>query len=159
MVAFSIAIDGIDGVIKALGGISRRRQNLTKALQRDTGLIIQSEVDQIFDSAPGSGGGTVYGGETWVGLSAAYMKRRPDRASGQILRDTGELLQSLSVGGAGNILQSSQGEIVFGSSLPKAAGHNNGIPGRLPQRKFLFITEGMVTAVAKRWEIYLLEGK
>jgi phage gpG-like protein len=158
MVAFSIAVTGAPQVAEALSGIISRRDAIPTALLRDTGLIIQSEVDQIFDSAPGAGGGAVYGGEAWVGLSAAYLKRRPNRASGQILRDTGELLQSLSVGGSGNILQGSQNQIVFGTSLPKAAEHQNGIPGRLPSRKFLFITAGMAAAVQERWTQFVLEG-
>lgn len=153
MVAFSIELQGVQSVLDSLQKLQTRANRVTIELQRDTALIIQSEVDQVFDSAPsGSSGGSVYGGATWPSLTEAYMKRRPDRASGQLLRDTGELLQSLAVGGSGNILQADAESITFGTALPKAAGLRH-------KREFLFITDTMVELIANRWEEFVLEGK
>lgn len=55
----------------------------------------------------------------------------------EILRDTGLLLDSLSPGSgsAEQILTTSGGEVVIGTSRKGAMSHHNGIPGRLPQRR------------------------
>jgi hypothetical protein len=153
MVAFSIELQGIQGVLDGLEKLQNRAKRVTIELQRDTALIIQSEVDQVFDSAPsGSSGGSVYGGVTWTSLTEAYMRRRPDRASGQLLRDTGELLQSLAVGGSGNILTSDADSLTFGTALPKAGGLRG-------KRDFLFVTDTMTELIAKRWESFIVEGR
>jgi phage gpG-like protein len=135
--------------------IESRSRNAANNLKRDVALIFQSETDEVFASAPrGSSGGSVYGGSgvVWSKLSDAYLARRPDRASGQILRDTGTLLNSLQVGGGGNILESDGNSIRFGTSLIKA--------GRLNRdRPFLFITQAMAAAIAKLYERYLLDDR
>lgn len=106
-------------------------------------MIVQSEVDEVFNSAPGvRSSGSVYNGETWDELTEAYLKARPIREGGQQLRDTGELLQSLQVGGGGNVLTSDSDSITFGSNLPKARGLQN-------KRPFLVATETMAELVAK----------
>lgn len=152
MTDFSIEILGVQGVLDRLAGIQNRAANVTVELSRDTALIIQSEVDEVFNSAPSSGGGTVYGGRTWVALTDAYLKQRPERQGGQILRDQGELLNSLTVGGRKNILRSDSDSITFGTALPKGRGLQN-------KREFLFVTDGMVDAIANRWEQFIIEGK
>lgn len=62
-------------------------------------LVAQADVDERFATAPGSHGGAVYGGEFWVGLSQSYLQKRPDRAGGKLLQDTGELRQSFTSSG------------------------------------------------------------
>ncbi len=55
----------------------------------------------------------------------------------EILRDTGLLLNSLSPGvpSAEQIFRVGRGEVTIGTNRKGAAGHHNGIPGRLPQRR------------------------
>ncbi len=63
-------------------------------------VIVLQDVDQRFNTAPrGNSGGTVHGGETWAPLSDGYIKKRPERERGQLLRDTGELQQSFTSNG------------------------------------------------------------
>jgi phage gpG-like protein len=149
----NIEVQGIEGVLTELAQLQNRSARVTTALARDTGLVIQAEVDEVFDTAPDTvTGGNVYGGKNWKALSNAYLKRRPERVGGQIYRDSGELLQSLTVGGAGNLLQSNSDTVTFGTALPKA--------GRLQKdRNFLFATPAMVEAVARLWEDYIAKGK
>lgn len=86
-------------------------------------LLIQSDIDERFRSAPGvRETGQVYGGVEWPNLTEAYLSQNPRRESGQQLRDTGELNQSFQVGGYGNIADANKRELTFGTSLPKAAG-------------------------------------
>lgn len=153
MTEFSIEIQGVERVLANLAALEQRAERVTIELARDTGLIIQSEVDRVFESAPSTtSGGTVYGGKTWPSLTEAYLKRRPDRAGGQLLRDTGELLSSLTVDGKGNVLRSDSNSITFGTALPKGRGLRQ-------KREFLFVTDGMVDAIATRWEQFIIEGK
>jgi hypothetical protein len=153
MVTFNVDKINAKDAQKYLEGFETRTQDALTALQLDIALIIQGEVDEIFNSAPsGASGGTVYGGETWNALSEAYLKRRPDRASGQIYRDTGELLQSLSVGVSGNVFEVSNKELTFGTNLVKAPRLNK-------LRKFLYVTPNMNTAIQKRVNIYIKTGK
>lgn len=153
MAAFEIDFAGIEQALAAIAQVQQRAGSVGNAVLRDTGLIIQSEVDQVFATSPSTtSGGTVYGGEVWDRLTDAYLKRRRDRVGGQILRDTGELLNSLAVGGGGNILQSGGNTVTFGSALPKARGLQR-------DRPFLFATDTMARIVAKRWELYVTEGR
>lgn len=102
------------------------RANNLAPLKIIVGLIMQTDVDLRYDSAPsGTAGGTVYGGVTWPALSDAYLAARPDRATGLIGLDTGESRQSFTVGNSSNILEGSKDRIVFGSSQPKVRGFNS----------------------------------
>jgi hypothetical protein len=87
-------------------------------------LIIQSDVDQRFDSAPGvETGGTVWGDAYWGAVQPQYLEYHPRRVGGQLLRDTGELQQSFTAEGT-SINEISGDEFVFGSALPKAGKLN-----------------------------------
>lgn len=148
----SITVAGIEAVLAELAAVQQRTGNVTTDLARDTGLIIQAEVDQVFESAPPTeSGGTVYGGKTWAKLTDLYLARNPKRIGGQIYRDSGELLGSLAVGGEGNILQADGDSLTFGSALPKAAGLQD-------QREFLFPTDAMEENIARLWENYVAQG-
>jgi phage gpG-like protein len=150
---FSVEVLGVQGVLDRLAKIQGRAANVTTELLRDTGLIIQSEVDEVFNSSPGTeSGGTVQGGRTWPALTDAYLKQRPDRRGGQILRDTGELLGSLTVGGKRNILTANSDTLTFGTALPKGRGLQK-------KREFLFVTDSMTSAIANRWEQFIVEGR
>lgn len=138
-----IAVTGLDNVLIRLAQSEARLGDLSSTAP-DVALVLQSEVDRVFESAPrGSSGGAVYGGQTWSSLTDAYLAQKPDRASGQIYRDTGALQQSMGV------LEASGNAIVFGTTLTKAS--------RLQRlRPFLFVTDGMVQGVQNVWSAYVV---
>ena len=83
--------------------------------------VLVADVDERFNSSPRvRSGGVVYGGVTWPALSDRYLAANPRREGGQILRDTGELLNSFT--GEGAIYNVGKNEIEFGTALPKARG-------------------------------------
>ncbi len=92
-------------------------------LATDLALVAQADVDERFNRAPAvRSGGVVYGGESWPALSDRYLEANPRREGGQILRDTGELLNSFQVGDSYNTSAATSNTVTFGSSLPKARG-------------------------------------
>jgi hypothetical protein len=112
--------------------------------------VIQSDVDERFDTAPATtSGGTVYGGETWPALTPGYLKANPRRQNGKLLNDTGELLQSFTIGGKANIFKSTKDAIEFGSGLAKAAGLQN-------KRPMLFEHQELTEQVTELWLAYSL---
>lgn len=107
-------------------------------------LILQQDADYRFETAPPTEiGGTVYGGVEWQALSEAYLAENPRRYGGQILRDTGELLQTLTNEASPyNIYDVGESYLVFGSSLAKA--------GKLQkQRPFLFWHPQLIEKIAE----------
>ena len=86
-------------------------------------LLIQEDVDTRFANAPLTEvGGEVLGGVQWRSLSEAYLVQNPRRYGGQILRDTGELQQSLTAEGHPyGVFEVTDSEIVFGTALIKAS--------------------------------------
>ncbi|MGL5077285.1 MAG: hypothetical protein ACRDBG_15865 [Waterburya sp.] len=129
----SIEIDTkeIEKVAAQMQSISIKAQDITAA-SVGIKLLIQEDVDFRFQNAPRTEtGGEVWGGEYWDELTTRYLKSNPRRSNGQILRDTGELQQSMTIEGhpfeAWSVTEE---ELVFGTALAKA--------GRL-QRKRPFI--------------------
>lgn len=86
-------------------------------------LLMQEDVDTRFANAPRTEvGGEVYGGVQWRSLSESYLVQNPKRFGGQILRDTGELQQSLTAEGSPyGVFEVTDSEIVFGTALAKAS--------------------------------------
>lgn len=113
--------------------------------------VVLADVDQRFASAPRSGGGAVYGGINWPGLSESYLLANPRREGGQLLRDTGELLNSFTSAGA--VFDRGRGELAVGTSLPKARGLAFGVFwGRdIPERArpMIFIWQGLADEVVE----------
>lgn len=107
-------------------------------------LILQQDVDDRFLAAPATEtGGGVLGGERWEALSEAYLVARPERLGGQILRDTGELMQSMTASGSPyQVFSITEAELVFGTALIKALGLQ-----RL--RPFLFWHPQLIQKVAE----------
>ena len=67
-------------------------------------------------------GGEVLGGVQWRSLSESYLVQNPRRYGGQILRDTGELQQSLTAEGHPyGVFEVTESQIVFGTALTKAS--------------------------------------
>lgn len=76
----------------------------------------------------------------WAVLKAEGARTLVDKYGGrqvEILRDTGLLLNSLSPGtsSAEQVFRVGPGEVIVGTNRKGAAGHHNGIPGKLPQRR------------------------
>lgn len=86
-------------------------------------LLMQEDVDTRFANAPAvETGGEVLGGVYWRSLSESYLAQNPRRYGGQVLRDTGELQQSLTAEGHPyNVFEVTDSEIVFGTALIKAS--------------------------------------
>jgi hypothetical protein len=90
-------------------------------------ILLQEDVDLRFNTAPlVDTGGEVWGGAYWKPVQPRYLQHHPERVGGQLLRDTGELQQSFSVGlGSYEVGDS---ELVFGTVLPKAGRLNGDRP-------------------------------
>lgn len=146
---FSASIDGIDQILARLDQVQARATDLS-AIARDTALIIQADVDERFDTAPSTrSGGAVFGGLTWAPLTDAYLAANPRRQSGQLLRDTGELQQSFTIGGTGNVFRSDRQSVTFGSALPKARG-------LAKDRPILVAHDELIDTIEALWTGYVL---
>lgn len=148
MADVTIKIDGLKEAIANLRQMGDRLSNVGP-ISRDILLVAQADVDERFNSAPSTeAGGQVYGGVDWPHLSAKYLNRNPRRLGGQLLRDSGELLQSYGIGGVGNIATVRPDMIVFGSALPKARGLAN----RRPQ---VFVHPELIRTASNVVELYV----
>ena len=116
---------------RELAGIARLLANANvnigqSEIAREIRQVVLADVDERFDRAPSvESGGAVYGGVYWPPVSDGYLAQRPERAGGQLLRDTGELQQSFTANGA--IFKSSSNEVIVGTALPKARGLHFGV--------------------------------
>lgn len=147
---FSIDTSDLERLRETLNLTAKRLSDL-RPLARDTALIVQADVDERFATAPSTtSGGSVYGGGSWAKLTDNYLKRNPRRQGGQLLRDTGELLQSFTVGGGGNIFKSTKDAIEFGSGLAKAAGLQE-------KRPMLFEHDELTDQVTELWTAYAMK--
>ncbi len=81
------------------------------------------------------------GDGTWQPLAASTIAgRRKGKGSGspEILRDTGLLLNSLTLGGRGSIAKDEPSRILVGTAIPYGKHHQRPTtPGRPPKRAFL----------------------
>lgn len=151
-IGLTIDLQGIEEAIAYNSGVVQRLGNI-RPLGLTLATVIQEDVDQRFDSAPGvEQSGTVYGGVTWDALTDAYLRANPRRQGGQQLRDTGELLGSFQVGDPNNIFLSGPDFVEFGSRLPKAAGLNT-------RRELLPAHEELIKTLRTAIEIYVVEGE
>lgn len=111
----------LNKITQRLGAIKLKASDI-RAASNGIRLVLQEDVDLRFQNAPSTNtGGKVYGGAYWSELSETYLRQKPYRRDGQLLRDTGELLQSMTVDGHPyNIFSATNSEIVFGTALAKA---------------------------------------
>ena len=104
------------------------------AIQRVIGLTALSLIKEAFVTK--AAGGTDEAGDSWAPLAESTVQgRRKGKGVGnpQILRDTGILLNSLSPGGIGNIIEWRPGVVEIGTNIPYARYHHEGtdkIPAR-----------------------------
>lgn len=128
----TIATKDISRITEQLHGIQLRAQDI-RAAGTAIRLLLQQDADLRFQSAPAvETGGEVYGGVQWRALSESYLAQNPRRFGGQILRDTGELQQSLTAEGHPfSVFSVSESDLVFGTALAKA-------PHLQRDRPFLF---------------------
>jgi phage gpG-like protein len=148
----------LTNILSELQSVGDRAADL-KPVARQIALIISSYTDQVFDSAPSTTvSGTVFNGAFWEALSLKYRaarnksgKKSKSRDNGLQLRDTGALINSLQVGGAGNFFQSGNDFIEFGTNLPQGFNNNS--------RAFLTHTDDLSNLVAKALENYIITGE
>lgn len=140
----------IQKAVKEINNIKVNSQDITNALA-GIRLILQQDVDLRFMTAPATEtGGQVYGGESWEALSDAYLIARPERRNGQILRDTGELMQSMTSSGSPyGIWSTTTDGFVFGTALSKAEDLQK-------KRPFLFWHSLLIQKVAQYLANYLI---
>lgn len=121
-IKLSIDSSEINKEVNRIAGFKLKAQDIVSAAPAIR-LLIQEDVDTRFNSAPLTEvGGEVYGGVQWRSLSESYLVQNPKRFGGQILRDTGELQQSLTAEGSPyGVFEVTDSEIVFGTSLVKAS--------------------------------------
>lgn len=121
-IKLSIDTSEINKEIKRIAGFKLKAKDIAQAAPAIR-LMMQEDVDTRFAHAPAvEVGGEVYGGVQWRSLSESYLVQNPRRFGGQILRDTGELQQSLtSEGHPYGVFEVSETEIVFGTALGKAS--------------------------------------
>ncbi len=150
----------IDNILSELQGISDRAADL-KPVAGLIALVISSYTDDVFANAPRTeSGGTASNGFVWDRLKESTLNARGGRRrNGQILRDTGALLNSLqsnsssvfSPRSAANFFEAGSDFVEFGTNL--AQGFNNA------KRPFLAHTDSLSELVEKAIENYILTGE
>ncbi len=147
MSGFGLEIQG--DIEQALLELQDRASDL-RPVGLDTALLIQADVDERFERSPSTTtGGAIFGGGSWEPLTEDYLKRRPERAFGQLLRDTSDLLGSFTVGGEGNLTEIDRTSVEFGSTLPKARGLQD-------KRPMIFPHDELVESIERLWSDYII---
>ncbi len=141
-IKLEIDTEELSKITQRLGGIKVKASDIRVA-SNGIRLLLQEDVDLRFQNAPNTNtGGKVYGGTYWRELSETYLRQKPYRSDGQLLRDTGELLQSMTIDGHPyNIFSATNSEIVFGTALVKSRKLNR-------DRLFIFWHPILVEKVA-----------
>ncbi len=95
--------------------------------------VVREDVKKRFDSAPPTTtGGFVHGNVYWDALKESTLRANPDRATGQILIDSGQLRDSVTIDGDANFISDLVGtQFTFGSSLNYA--------DKIIKRPYLFL--------------------
>lgn len=125
-------IKKIDGLEKALGGL--------------ISSVVSRDVDDHFRYEQGPNGRW----RAWSTIYTEYMKRRK-RGGNKILQDTGNLRQHSVPTPFRNI---KGGALFYNNAktkggFPYAMAHQEGL-GRLPKRKFLWLSKGAMQAITRQ---------
>lgn len=147
-------------IVSELGATGDRASNIAP-VGKTVALVISSYTDEVFNSAPRTGtGGTAANGYAWEKLKESTLRaNKGKRRNGQILRDTGALLNSLqsnsstafSPRSAANFFGISKDSIEFGTNLPQGSNNN--------KRPFLAHTEALSELVKAAMINYILTGE
>ena len=144
----------LSNILSELQATGKRASDL-KPVARTVGLVISEYTDEVFNSAPrteSESGGTASNGFAWDRLKESTLNANNGRRRiGQILRDTGALLNSLQVGSPSNFFASGNDFIEFGTNLPQGFNNNT--------RPFLAPTDSLTELVAKAMENYIITGE
>lgn len=127
-----ITIDG-EPALAVLDGLGARLLDATPAMRSIQITMLESTTENF--AAQGRP-------DAWVDLQPATIARRrnKDKDSIQILRDTGALEQSLSMGDGNeySLRELTPQSTSIGTNRPGAIAHQNGYAeGNIPQRRFL----------------------
>ena len=145
----------IEALISDLEDAQKRASDITP-IAPVFGAILQTDVDRRFQSAPSvSSGGTVYGGEIWPRVEEEYLDRNPNRRGGKLLRDTGELQQSFTIGSRGNLYDVNNQSLTFGSVLPKARGLDSGRGNPKKARSLIFAHDQLADELTDAYVSYI----
>lgn len=130
----TVTVDGEEQFATHLEGTSERIENDEAAMEA-IGLIGLRRSQSAF-AAQG------WDGEPWIELQPATIagRRNKDKASIQILRDTGLLLQSLSTEGQYSQWLLNNHQVQWGTNRPGASAHQDG-DGHVPKRQFVGVTQ------------------
>lgn len=125
-------------------GLGERAENATPVLRRIAELMRLAEIRWFESEGEGS----------WPALAESTMTAK-DRGGleERILVATGQLRDSLTSEGSGNIAHIQRDELIFGTSDRTARFHQEGT-SRMPQRKPLHMTEAeqkIITRELQRW--------
>lgn len=140
-----------------LAGDIQDPTGIVRLAQMDLAFFLFTEMKLAFVAK--ARGGTDKAGIKWAPLKPATIRRRRKKGVGgvEILRDTGRLLNSISPSAPGvtpvdGILEITPGMIRVGSNVVYASFHNEGgsIPGRPPQRQFIWESDGIPQDVLDR---------
>lgn len=122
--------------------VQRILDNRPDALKA-AGLVLLADAQQTIHD----------GGQAW-----APFKTLPKRPH-QLLWDTGTLIQSLALGGAGNVFEQTGDTVTVGTNVAYAAAQNYGYePRNLPARPFLFIDDEREQQASNAYSKALLKG-
>lgn len=89
-----------------------------KVLEKFSEVMFEDLTKRFASSPPTTTGGQVWGGATWYKLSESYLLQRPDRQSGKIYIDTGNLRKKLTSPNPELINKFDKDEYVFGTEVP-----------------------------------------
>ena len=147
-----INLDSLALSIEELAKVRMRASDL-RPIATAVAIAITGYTDNVFAKSPSTvTGGTAANGFQWKQLSDAYLKARNGRRSnGQLLRDTGKLLQSLQPRGAGNVFESGNNFVEYGTNLPQGFTNRD--------RPFLAHTDELTEAIAAVIENWILTGE
>jgi hypothetical protein len=111
---------------------------------------MSEDVRKRFQSSPSTTqGGQVYGGVEWRELSDSYLRSRPDRLTGKVLIDSGQLMNSFQVNSPNLIAKfNNQFSFEFGSKVEY-------LTKLQPTWPVIFISQPLADELAEEWIKFL----
>jgi hypothetical protein len=128
------------------------RDSLKEKLEK----IMFEDLKKRFASSPSTTvGGIVYGNEEWSSLSDYYLSKRPDRAGGQIYKDTLDLNNSLVAMTSDTISEfkqkgSQEVTYIFGTKIKYAEKLQE-------MRPIVFLHEELIEELVEAYKEFIIE--